>query len=185
MDMLLAKIYNRAFNSKLNIFIYLLILSTIFSAILSPITKDFFGFLLNLIVIDIILALTTVRLSNVVVYSKITKHLSMNLLSLSYGNNFNYDNKEEREALSEVFKEDFIQGIEYAHKKGYKTIRMTTHKWVVENIVKNNRVKNLYYINIEDHGECNTKLETILLAGKDTARKNFKKKCYKVVLKMR
>lgn len=185
MDIFIAKLYNKAFNNKLSVFLYLLILSTIFSAILFPITKDFFGFLLNLVVIAIILAVTTVRLSKVVVYSKITKHLSMNLLSLDYGTDFNYDKKEERDSLGEIFKEDFIQGIEYAHKKGYKTIKMTTHKWVVENIVKNNRVQNLYHISIEEHGECDTKLETILLAGKDTERKNFKKKCYKVILKRR
>lgn len=183
MDMFLAKTYNKAFKNKINVFVYLSILSVIFTLILYPITKEFLEFLIYLLVIAFILAITTVRLSPVVVYSKITKHLSMNLKDLNYGHNFDYDIEEDRYELSLLFRKDFINGIKYAHKKGYRTIRMTTHKWVIENIVKDEEINKLYEIKITENGECDTKLETLLLAGKDTKRKNFKKKSYKVLLK--
>lgn len=183
--MFFAKLYNRALNNKINVFIYLSILSCMFTVLLYPITKDIFEFLRYLLVVTFILAITTVRLSCVAVYSKLTKHLSMNLEDLNYGHNFDYDKKEDRYELSLLFKRDFINAVEYAHQKGYKTIRMTTHKWVVENVVKDEKVTKLYDIKITEKGECDTKLETLLLAGKDTKRKNFKKKSYKVLLKIK
>ncbi|AKA44341.1 hypothetical protein PPSC2_26025 (plasmid) [Paenibacillus polymyxa SC2] len=58
------------------------------------------------------LALTTVRLSNNIMYSRLTKHMSMNINSFKVYHEFSYVSQ--RAAIAERFQEEFIVAIETA-----------------------------------------------------------------------
>lgn len=183
---LLAIFYNYFFNNSIYEFFYLSILSLLFVGSIS-LFKNFFDikFLLYLLFISFILSITTKRLSSVLIYSKITKHLSMNLKKINEYKNYNYDNKDEKNIIAEDFKNNFIKGILYAGNKRYKKIKLSTHKWVVENVINDDKISNLYNIKIINKNKTSIILEVLLLATGKTNIKEAKRKGYKVILTLK
>lgn len=179
----LAKIYNKSFNNRVSEFIYLSILSFIFLLLLSPFIKEFdkdsFFFLIFCISI---LSITTHRLSDVIIYSSLTKTLSMNLSKIDMYSEYNYDIAEDKDIIANKFKESFINAIIGCK---YKKINMNTHKWVIHNVINDDRVKELFDIDIKKKGKTNISLEALLLANGKTNKTSFERDAYRVKLKRR
>lgn len=102
----LGKIFNLSFKSKISLFIYL---NGIVSIMLCLFSSNFISDFIMLEVIIIILVITTVRFSNSMIYSKITKHLSMNILNLDKYYELDYCN--EKEKIAEIFKNECIEAL--------------------------------------------------------------------------
>lgn len=167
---LMANIYNTSFKTRFYEFIYLTILGLIISIPLSLITNDFWAMSIFLMVISIILSLTTIRLSNAVIYSKITKHISMNVLDFNEYHSKKYlENKKE---IAQIFSDEFIEGIIRAYDLNCKKIRMTTHEWVYKNVLLDERVLSRYSIEIKEKGMCKIPFEVLLLANKSYVLSN-------------
>ena len=181
---LIAKFYNNAFNNKKSIFIYLTLLSVIFNLIICVITHKFrFDYLLFLILIALVLSLTTIRLSSVIIYSPLLKVLSMNLVELHMYAKYDYD--KDKVSISNEFKESFIEGLVFAGKKGYKKIYMTTHRWVLENVLSDERVRKYYNVEYKESGIADITLEALLLTNGNTSLKNFKRHQYKIIMSLK
>lgn len=178
--MTLARFYNYFVNSRISLFFNL----NIISLVISSLTKDFY-LILFLEPLILLLTLTTYRLSDVGVYSSLLKCLSMNLKDVSMFNAYDYDNPEEKSIISGIFRDEFILFLQNAHKKNFNVIKMTTHKWVVENIILSNDIASIYESNIVECGKCKSTLEVLLLAGKYTPSAYIDRQRYKVILKRR
>lgn len=183
---IIAILYNYLFNNKFYEFLYLVAISTLFFSIISLINNSFdLTFLAYLHFISLILSITTNRLSDVVIYSTITKHLSMNLKNIKEYEHYNYDDCNEKEIIAKDFRDKFIDGIIYAGNKKYKKIRLSTHKWVINNVLNDDRIKKYYNIEIKESGTTNIVLEMLLLANGNTKIIKAKRKGYKVILTLR
>lgn len=137
-----------------------------------------FVFLMQLIIIPI--SLTNVRLSKVIVYSKLFKIVSMSLLDINMYKNLDYDEIKDKEIISQDFKNEFIQGL---IKCKYKNIKMTTHKWVIENIIKSEAITNIYDIELVQKKKEYLIFDILILSRKYTKSAYVKRQIYKVKLK--
>lgn len=180
----IGKILNSAFKSKISLFIYLNILTLIICGLFS---KNFLSDIIICEIIISILVITTIRLSNVMIYSKIIKCMSMNILDLTPYYNLDYIN--EKSAVSELFKKEFIEAILNAKDKKIKKITMTTHKWVYENVCLNMEI--LKYYNVDCTFNKNTDIslemsEFIPYSRKNSIKNlNTKRSKCKVVLNLK
>lgn len=170
---------NTAFQNRLHQSIYMMTLSAILSVCLLPITKGFIDFWLFLSVISLCLSLTTVRLSNNSMYSPITKHLSMNIGNYTVYHQWNYI-KQKRE-IAELYQEEFIQAIEKAYEKGFHTIKMTTHVWVLYKVLLHERVLSRYDVVYKITGTTKIPLEVLLLSSKTTMKNEIELICQEAV----
>lgn len=177
-DIFLAKFYNYFVNNRLFMFINFNILF----AIIAVLIKDL-SLILFIQPLIILIVFTTYRLSNVGVYSSVFHILSMNLKDVNMFKYYDYDNEKDREIISNIFKEEFILFLKNAYIKNFKTIKMTTHKWVVNNVVLDEEIQNLYEIEVKEIGKCKSTLEVLLLAGKYTPRAYYSRIKYKVILR--
>lgn len=189
-----CKITNFAFKNRINEFIYLIILSLIITQILSAFVKiDSISLYVYLIVLSGILAVTSIRPSNCVVFSALTKDLGMSIKDLSKYHSYDY--YEDREAISELFKKECIDGIITLSKKSYaKKMKATTHKWVYENILCDEQVLKLYEVKGIPCGKIKVPQEVLTLNSdesfikyKDRLRKSAyqKREKYRVTLERR
>lgn len=189
---IIAKLYNRLFHDRIAIFFYLCLLGFLLSLVVYPLTDDLWGFFLYISIVAGILTLTTVRLSNNSVYSRLTKHLSMNIRSFEGYHRFNYI--EDRASIAKLYQEEFIVAIESAHRKRYKTIKMTTHAWVYEQVILHPRIQSIYSPKAKESGSCKAPLEIVLLVTPSVIRSEPSKiyelatrsrKQYKIILKLK
>lgn len=162
----LGSLYNRLFHNSLNMLIYLTALGWAISLAVQPSSRDLWGMFSNVFVVAVILALTTKRLSNNSIYSRVTKTLSMNIQDFSVYHSLDYIN--DRTTIAQIYQEEFIEAIETAHKRGYKKIKMTTHFWVYSRIVLHERVAQLYHVKVKEKGHTKIPLEVTLLVNKAT-----------------
>lgn len=171
---ILSRIYNSAFRNRKNEFFYLFILSAILVKIMSFINDETLQLSIFLIIFSVILSITTIRGSNNVIYSMITKHISMNLLDKHLYHSLDYYT--EREEVAELFKEEFITGLENLSKKPFcKKIKMTTHRWVFDNIVNTERIKKIYTIKYKSNTTCKIPQEVLLLCSYKSIKDNIER----------
>lgn len=190
---ILSKIYNSAFKKRTNELVYLIVLSAIINKVVSLLGVDTMPLFIFLIGCSVVLALTTIRSSNNTIYSVITKHLSMNINDSSQYHSLDY--YENREEVAELFKEEFIQGlISLSVTPFCGKIKLTTHKWVYDNVICNDKVQRLYEVDMKPFGKCKIPQEVLLLNssksfGKNQERLNKsafqEREQYKIVLKRR
>lgn len=189
-----CKIANLAFKNRINEFIYLISLSLLITKILSYFVRfDSVALYLYLIGLSAVLSITSVRPSNCVVFSALTKDLGMSIKDLSKYHSYDY--YEDREAISELFKKECIDGIVKLSEKSYaKKMKATTHKWVYENILCDEEVLKLYEVKGIPCGEIKVPQEVLTLNSDEsfTKYKNRLKKSayqkrekYKVTLERR
>lgn len=188
---ILSKIYNSAFKKRTNEFVYLITLSAIINKCVSLTGADTMPLFIFLIVCSAILAITTVRPSNNTVYSILTKHLSMNINDSSQYHALDY--YEDRKEIAELFKEEFIRGLVYLHINPFcKTIKLTTHKWVYDEIICSKDVQIMYNVTVKQSGKTKIPQEVLLLNsnksfGKNKERLNNtafqEREQYKIILK--
>lgn len=180
----LGKIFNLSFKSKISLFIYL---NGIVSIMLCLFSSNFISDFIMLEVIIIILVITTVRFSNSMIYSKITKHLSMNILNLDKYYELDYCN--EKEKIAEIFKNECIEALLTAKENKITKIRATTHKWMFQNVFSSDDVLKFYDLTYTTGGEENIIMEMsefIPISKKNTIRnKNFIRNKYKVKLELK
>lgn len=180
----LGKIFNLSFKSKISLFIYL---NEIVSIMLCLFSSNFISDFIMLEVIIIILVITTVRFSNSMIYSKITKHLSMNILNLDKYYELDYCN--EKEKIAEIFKNECIEALLKAKENKITKIRATTHKWMFQNVFSSDDVLKFYDLTYTTGGEENIIMEMsefIPISKKNTIKnKNFIRNKYKVKLELK
>ncbi|MBP1309082.1 hypothetical protein JOD82_002102 [Paenibacillus sp. 1182] len=162
----IGKLINLSFHSKLSIFAYLGFIGLIISACTFLITDEFWELFIYIMFVAGCLSLTTVRLSNNIMFSRLTKHMSMNINSFKVYHDYDYVTQ--RAAIAEQFQEEFITAIETAYNKGYTRIKMTTHAWVYQHVLQHPRVNALYNIEAKKLGIRAIPLETLLLASNVT-----------------
>lgn len=177
-----AKFINLSFQNRLNQTIYMIFLSALISVCLLPTTNSFFDFWIFLSIVSSILSLTTIRLSNNSIYSPLTKHLSMNIDLVEAYHNLDY--LEQKSQISALYQEEFITAMENAHKKGYKTIKMSSHSWVLVKVALHERVTTCYDIVFKETGSTRIPLEVLLLTSKKS-RKSTPKAIWREAFKAR
>lgn len=148
---------------------------------------------LYLIILSAVLSITSVRPSNCIIFSILTRDLGMSIKDLS--NYYSYDYYKDREAISELFKKECIEGIINLSKKCYaRSMKATTHKWVYENILCNEAVLELYEVKGIPCGKIRVPQEVLTINSdesfckyKDRLKKSAyqKRDKYKVTLKKR
>lgn len=172
---------NIAFKNRLFEFGYLIILSSILTTIMALVSSIDVVFLYKfLIVLSLILAVTSIRQSNCLVFSILTKDLGMSIKDLSKYHSYDYYT--ERIQISELFKKECIEGIlNISNKKYAKKIKITTHRWVYENILLDNKVLNLYEVKAIKKGKIIVAQEVLTLNSNDCFKKyksKLKKSAY-------
>ena len=108
----------------------------------------------------LLLSFTTKRVSNVLVYNSIFHIVSMSLIDSKMF--FNYDYRKEKDKISKIFANEFIEGILNTNTK---YITCTTHKWCVENVFKNEKILEKYDLSYKEIGKDKHILEVLLLNG--------------------
>jgi len=188
---ILSKIYNGAFKKRLNELAYLIMLSAIINKVISLFGEETTSLFIFLIVCSVILVITTVRASNNTVYSILTKHLSMNIKDGSQYHVLDY--YDDRKEIAELFKEEFIQGLVHLSLNPFcKTIKLTTHKWIYDEIICSKDVQVMYNVTAKPYGKCKIPQEVLLLNSNKSFLRNQERlnksvfqerKQYKVILK--
>lgn len=187
---LVAMGINEVMRNQRTLIVSLLTICSVISFSLIPVTHDFWGLFIFTSTISLIFAFSTVRLSNVCVYNKLTKHMSMAIDDFEPYHELSYI--EDRNEVARRFQEEFIEAIVEAKRRNYKKIRMTTHHWIVANVTGHETIQMLYNTDIKPSGSCKIPFEVLLLASKDTLE-NYtdelkqlafrKRKEYKITLK--
>lgn len=167
-----AKFINLSFKNRLNQTIYMILLSALISVCLLPTTNSYLDFWIFLSIVSSVLSLTTIRLSNNSIYSPLTKHLSMNIDHVEAYHNLDY--LEQKSQISSLYQEEFITAMENAHKKGYKTIKMSSHSWVLVKVALHVRVTTCYDVVFKETGLTKIPLEVLLLTSKKSRKSNPK-----------
>lgn len=179
-----------SFKTRLNEFIYLAILSSILTVIISFFKSDTFSLYIFLLSLSAVLSLTTIRMSNCMVYSLITGDLGMSVNDPMPFHTLDYKN--DKDTISRIFKDDCIQGILKLSTKPYgRKIKITTHKWMYENVLCNNEVLNLFDIRVKKCGMFRIPKEVLFLVS-DNSFNNYrdyisksvflKREKYKIIL---
>ncbi|WCK57365.1 hypothetical protein PP175_29690 (plasmid) [Aneurinibacillus sp. Ricciae_BoGa-3] len=163
---LVSKFMNSLFRTRWQEIIYLSALSIVLSGLHALFFGGFWSLLWVLLIGSSILTLTTVRLSNACVYSRITKHISMIILDLQVYHNKDYVNN--KSDISSRFQEEFIQALENAHKCGFRKIKMTTHAWLYHQVCLNERINSLYDVKVREAGTCRIPMEVLILASQSS-----------------
>ena len=180
----LGKIFNKSFKNKITLFFYLNVIAVVMLALFSTDFKSEF-IMIELVIITLVI--TTIRLSNSMIYSKLTKHLSMNILNLD--KYYELDYCKEKDKIAEIFKDECVQALLQAKEKKIKTIRATTHKWMFENVFSSDDILKFYDLKYTTGGDENIIMEMsefIPLSKKNSIKnKNFIRNKYKVKLKLK
>ncbi|MCC0672192.1 MULTISPECIES: hypothetical protein [unclassified Clostridioides] len=174
----LLKIANNTLKKPLNLYmglnIFLFILLYIFKGLGSYLTMQ---------PILIIIVLSTKRITPLTIFFAPTKHLSMNLLDLDIFKNLNYDISSDKDKIADFIKLDFKKSLLELNRRKVKVIRFNTHKWVINNTLKEmNELLDNYKINIKFIGKCYIRDDILLIAGKNTNSCDILRKKYKVIL---
>lgn len=133
-------IFKSFFNRFISIFAFLIILYII---IFPYSTIE----IILIFLISFISSITTVRVGSNLNLNLVTGTLNMCLLNPKEYWKYNYI--DEKDKIAQYFKDEFIEGLLKASK--YKrTIKMGTHKWVVENISNHEQIKSNFNISIKE-----------------------------------
>ena len=108
----------------------------------------------------IILSLSVKRVSDNFVFSRFTKHGSMIVDKPKCYRELDYINHKDK--VSQKLREGFIEGVINISKIS-KTLKFSTHKWFVDNVVLSEEVKSVYDIKITEAGETKIPLEILTL----------------------
>ncbi|MDF2879456.1 MAG: hypothetical protein K0R54_13 [Clostridiaceae bacterium] len=186
---ILSRVINESFKTIGNIIIFLTILSLIIYKILSYSNIELNGIWTFFISLIIILSFSTIRVSNNFIFSHITKHVSMIIKDTDRYRNYDYfkENKE----ISELLKNEFIDGlVNLSHHS--RIVRFSTHGWFIKNVLTNSIISEIYDISIKENRTTKIFLEIFALIKLEDI-KNLtdeqldiifrKRKAYKVVLK--
>lgn len=139
------------------------------------------AFIIFMQVLIIVIAISNVRLSEVIVYNRLFKIVSMSLSDINRYKEYDYDNELDKIKISKDFKEEFIKGLTNPNNK-LKKISMTTHKWVVENVINSKEVQSLFDVDIRSLKEGYLTFDVLILSRKYTKRADIKRKKFKVKL---
>lgn len=175
-NVVLAKIFNFSIQGKIQFYIafnlFLLPLYIIEYCFMKKLDLAWF-----MQIIMIPMAMEHTRLSETMVYNKLFKIVSMSLKDINRYKEYDYDL--DKDKISEDFKKDFIKGL---INRPLKKTSFTTHKWVVNNVVNSEEVKNIYNIDIKKLKMGNLIYDVLILAGKHTESAYIKRQMYKVTL---
>lgn len=171
---ILSKIYNGAFKRRINEFVYLLVLSSIVIKILKVFSINTRSLFLFLVSVSGVLCITTIRASNNTIYSIITKHISMNIKDSSQYHELDY--YDDRNEIAQIFKEEFIEGLICLSITPFcKKIRLTTHKWIYDEVICNDKIQKIYEVEVKQSGNCKIPQEVLLLNSNKSFIKNQKR----------
>lgn len=166
LDYKIAVFVNWIFKSFYNRLISSFIFLTILYKIIFP--YSLIGIILILI-ISLLFSLTITRVSNNFNLNLITGTLNMSLLNTEEYWKFSYI--KEKSKISEKLKCDFIKGIIMASSYK-KNIKMETHKWIVENVIDDRRIKSYFNIKVKGKKQTKIKSEILMLIKKKELRAN-------------
>lgn len=154
-DYKIAKFINFLLNNRNNLLFFFNLLNILICIIIRDIE-----FFLILEIIILILTFSTKRVSKLLVYNSLFHIVSMNLEDVNMFKDYNY--KIEKDKISEIFKEELINGL---LKINAKYIKFQTHKFVVENILKDNRILDIYDLTYKQEGYKSFKYNVLLLTN--------------------
>lgn len=188
---ILSKIYNISFKNRKNEFIYLILLSCIINKLVSFIKPETISLFIFLFICSALLSITTIRASNNTIYNVFTKHLSMNIKDKYKYHSLDY--YDDRKEIAELFKEEFKEGLIYLGLNPFcKIIKLTTHKWIYDEIICDNSIKSTYDVTVKKIGKTKIPQEVLLLNSNQSFIKNNERlnntafqerEQYKIVLK--
>lgn len=169
---LLAKFVNFTLKNKKNL---IFVFSTV-ALIISLVIRNFTLFFV-LEAMIVILGLTTIRVSDVLVYNRILHIFSMSLIRTDLYSQYDYES--EKDKIAHSFKEEFIKGILNIPSNKMKC---ETHKWIVENIFSDKRITDNFYIKDKKKGNNPHTLEVLLLSSGNKCNLH-KRECHQIILK--
>jgi len=115
----------------------------------------------------------------------------MNLLDSSEYHSLDYYTQ--RKDIANLFKEEFISGLEKLASLPFcKKIKMTTHKWVFDKVICDERILRLYTVEAIPYKTCKIPQEVLLLCPYHTIKHNSEnleksafqeREQYKIILK--
>ena len=150
----LAKIVNFAISGGKKTFLSFSICNIIFTLF----ARDFFFFIFLEIII-LLFSVTLVRVSDILVYSKLFHIISMGLITSDYFKEYDYQTQKDK--ISYIFKEEFINGILNTNAK---SIHCNSHKWVLVNVFQDERILSKYNLQTKKKGYSGKTLEVLLLS---------------------
>ena len=164
----LALFINWIFKSFINRFTF------IFSTLLFTFLRFFAISILAIIfllLLSIIIALTILRTSNNLNINQLTGTLNMSVLNLEEYWTINYF--KEKDKIANKLKKEFIEGVLEASNYNNQ-IKMKTHKWFLENVINDKKVKSKYIVEVIDtNKKMSLGTETLILINPKDLKKHF------------
>lgn len=142
---ILSRFVNGSFRNAVNRFIFSAVLGWIVCFVMDRL--DIYKFVF---ISFPLLSICVKRVSDNCIYFPFLGFLSMNLACPKEYRKYSYKN--EKDKISEKFRNEFIKGIEQAFKY-WKVVKFDTHKWVVDNVVFNDSIKVNFDIEIKVLGK--------------------------------
>lgn len=107
----------------------------------------FIGWVLEFVFMFILIKIIAPRVSNNTIYERTNGSLHMDILF--FWRYWRIDYFEENDKIRELLKQEFIQGLKkIARKAKGKKIKVSTHKWVYDNVMCSPEVQKLYRVDI-------------------------------------
>lgn len=162
----LSRFINEGFKNLINRLFSLTFMGSILCFIFSNDVKEDISLVF---IFSLLLSISIKRVSNNFILSLLTGHLSMSLKHPKEYRKYSY--KHEKDKISNKLKEEFISGIIEASKYR-KILRLTTHSWVVKNVVLDDRVKERFNINLTMKKKIIIPVEVMSLISRKEAFSN-------------
>jgi len=150
--MMFSRLDNANMNSIIAVFMVFITGVFLFVIWFLPVSLKIIGIIVSIIYCCVIIyCYSFVRVSNSMIYSKLTRKAYMSIKDLTGYRNLDYI-KERKDKVAVMVEQEFTDGIVEVDRisKG-KPIHFKTHKWILEKVLKSDKVAELYQIeNLEE-----------------------------------
>lgn len=141
---MVTKIFDEVMRTEMSRYIYCIILFNIFYFLIPSLSS------LKLLVfliptMSLLFAFSFKRTSENFILNKATGTLNMNLMYPKSYRKYHYINQ--KEDIANKLKEEFIKGI-FIAAENKKKLKMQTHKWMIENVIEDERIKSQFIITV-------------------------------------
>ncbi len=113
-----------------------------------------------------------VRLGNVLIVNRFTGFVYMSLAAPQKYWQYSYIFEFEKEKMARLFKKEFTEDLLKVAFK-HKRVKMKTHKWVVENIIKDEKIISRFIVDIRPRRAVKLKSEILNLVNPEELKQRY------------
>lgn len=157
----IALYFNQMFRGKWQSFVAILPVVVTVDLLQSIIFPDLLIVLIFSVFILFLFSMSLVRLNHAFIYHRWFHVFGMSIDNFSPYYQWNYILQ--KEELKNQFQEDFIEALEILHRRGFHSVKMTTHTWGYYKVIQNERVTSLFQVDLLKKGTGKIPMEVILL----------------------